>query len=136
MSPDQYYEKSPLLFWTIIATATRRYQEEPSLFAGISKAVDNLTWATIPIHPHTHFTVNALLIQVAWPAPVSSLAADNSYLLSGIAVRAAIRLGFHHPESIQDFTNKKVQTSNEEAKERAKTWVVCNLIAQRSDTSG
>ncbi|KAJ9615859.1 hypothetical protein H2200_001936 [Cladophialophora chaetospira] len=135
LSPDQYFERSPLLFWTIVTTAARRYREEPSLFAGLFRAVTRLTWATISVRPHNRFMVEAILLQVAWPFPCPTIAADNSYLLISIAVQASIQLGLHLPEIHQEFSTLKLRLLPEEIKESAKTWAACNLVAQ-STTAG
>ena len=131
LSPDQYYERSPLLFWAIINTAARRYREEPSLFAGLSRALAKLTWSNISIHPHSRFTIEAILLQVCWPIPTPTIAADNTYLLSGIAVQASIQCGLHLPENHQEFSTLTLRLQPEEVRESARTWAACNIAAQR-----
>lgn len=132
LSPDQYYSRSPLLFWAIVTTAARRYPEEPSLFAGISRALTKLTWASISNRPHTRFMIEAILLQLAWPIPTATIANDNTYLLSSIAVQGCVQLGLHVPDDHQEFTTLLVKLSPEEIKLSRKTWVACNIVSQKS----
>ena len=42
LSPDDYNLRSPVLFWDIISTAAGRYEDEPTLLAGLSSNVGKL----------------------------------------------------------------------------------------------
>lgn len=130
LSPDQCYGNSVLLFWTIISVGARRYQEDTSLLATLSRAINSLLWSTISVRPHTCHTVEAILLQVAWPFPTSTPSVDSSYILCGIAIHAAIQLGCHRPENVQDFSRTKEHLTDVEIGNRAKIWAVCNIISQ------
>lgn len=131
LHPEQCYKNSPFLFWTIIAVASRRYVNDVALLDSLSEPVTSLGWKAISTRPHTRFTVEALVIQITWPFPVSTPATDNSYIYSGIALQAAIQLGLHRPEDLQDFSRTKVRLTDKEIQNRVKTWVCCNIAAQR-----
>lgn len=59
--PDEYYAQSPLLFWTIILIASRRYTDEPGLFVSLAAPVKKMLWDTIANPPHTWHVVQSIL---------------------------------------------------------------------------
>lgn len=129
-SPDRYYEDSPLLFWTVIAISARRYTEDVSLLSCLTAPVTELMWSKIATRPHSHQTIQALVLQITWPLPASTPFSENIYILSGIAIQAAMQLGLHQPEIIQDFSRTKSVLSQREIQERISVWVACNIAAQ------
>lgn len=131
MSPDQCYNESPLLFWTIISISARRFPEDASLLPSLAAVLTTLLWSTISIRPHSWHTVGALVLQIVWPLPASTPFVENSYILSGIAVQAAIQLGLHQPENIQDFSRTKAVLSAEDIGRQSRIWAACNAAAQR-----
>lgn len=129
-SPDRYYQESPLLFWTIIAISARRYTEDVSLLSCLAVPVTELMWSIIAARPHSLQTIQALVLQVTWPLPASSPFSENTYILSGITIQAAMQLGLHQPEIIQDFSRTKSVLSQNEIQERTNVWAACNIAAQ------
>ncbi|KIX92533.1 uncharacterized protein Z520_11709 [Fonsecaea multimorphosa CBS 102226] len=134
-SPDRYYQESPLLFWTVIAISARRYAEDLSLLSSLSASVTGLMWSVIAVRPHSLETIQALVLQITWPLPTSSPFTENIYILSGIAIQAAMQLGLHQPEIIQDFSRTKSVLSQQEIHERINVWAACNIAAQTTATS-
>ena len=128
---DEYYNSSPLLFWTIIAVAARRYQADPSLFPSLSGPLSRLVWSTLAEVPQSYHVVKALCVLCTWPLPVSSTSSETTFMLSGVMMQLAMQIGLHRPSYAQDFTKFRVELREEELKDRVKTWAACNLVAQR-----
>ena len=130
-SPDYYYEASPLLFWTIIAVAARRYHVDATLLNALAAPMSRLLWATISDVPQSYHVVKALCILCTWPLPISSTSTDPTFMLSGLMMQIAMQIGLHRPSHAQDFTKFRVELREEELKDRVKTWAACNVVAQR-----
>lgn len=131
ISPDEYYSRSPLLFWSIIAIAARQYQYDATLFSELTPCVTKLMWSAISILPHTCFIVQAILLLSVWSFPTNSMSTDPSFVLVSIAKSAAMQLGLHRPEVIQDYLRVKTQLSSKEFQDVVKTWVGGFIASQR-----
>ncbi|CAF9936651.1 MAG: hypothetical protein ALECFALPRED_006914 [Alectoria fallacina] len=129
---DEYYQSSPLLFWTIISVATRRY--DPSLLTSLAVPLSELLWKTIAEVPQNYIVVKALCILCTWPLPISSTSSDPTFMLSGLMMQVAMQIGLHRPSHAQDFTKFKVKLREEELRDRVRTWATCNAVAQRVAT--
>lgn len=130
-SPDEYFNRCPLLFWVIIYTSSRQYPDEPSLAAALNAPVKKFLWDTISNPPHTWHVVQAISILCMWPFPTSSLSTDTTPMLVNIAQAITMQLGLHQPESIQDFSRTKRKLTTSEISEVARTWSVCYIASQR-----
>jgi transcriptional regulatory protein LEU3 len=128
---QQYAELSPLLFWTIMAVASRRSQSATMLLSKLSQPVTDLLWTAIRSVPHSLALVQSILLLCAWPFPTSSSATDPSYVLVHTAVAASIQIGLHRPQHPQDFAKYKVRLTEKEVALRAAVWTACNVIAER-----
>ncbi|KAI9821069.1 MAG: hypothetical protein M1827_003802 [Pycnora praestabilis] len=133
-TPDHYYEISPLLFWTVISIASRRYAFEPSLLNNLSAPVSRLVWTTIAEIPHVYHIVKALSLLCTWPLPVSSTSTDPTFMLSGVMMHIAMQIGLHRPSHAQDFTKFRVELRDGELRDRVKTWAACNIVCQSVGT--
>lgn len=131
MSPDEYYNRCPLLFWVIIYIASRQFTDEPNLFTGLTGPVKELLWEAIANPPHTSHTVRSMLLLCMWPFPTSSLSTDITLMLVTISQTIAMQLGLHQPEAIQDFSREKRRLGLAEASETVKTWSICYIAAQK-----
>ncbi|KAH8820272.1 hypothetical protein F5884DRAFT_41102 [Xylogone sp. PMI_703] len=130
LSPDQYYSRSPLLFWCIISIASRRYADDLSLLAALNPSVTKLSWSTISVLPHSRYTVQALLLLAFWSFPTNSMSTDQSFLHVSVAKTAAMQLGLHRPETVQDYRRVKTHFALEEFQETMKVWAGCFIVAQ------
>ena len=136
ITPDFCIENCPLLFWTIISVAARRYKALPNILRDLNMALVRLLWCTIADVPHSYLIVKALCILCIWPLPISSTSADPTFQLSGLMLQIAMQIGLHRPSHAQDFHKFKVELRHEELRDRVKTWAACNVVAQQyaSDT--
>ena len=130
LSPDSYYMRSPVLFWAIISVAARRCEDEPTLMASLSSPVTCLIWSNISNLPHSMGLIQAILLLCNWPFPTSVFSMDPSFMLISSARSAAVQMGVHRPEDMQDYLRTKRRLSRQEITEAVKVWSAIYIIAQ------
>lgn len=130
-TPDEYYNTSPLLFWTIISVGARRYQSDPGLLNSLAGPVTRLVWSTLADIPQSYHVVKALCLLCSWPFPTSSTSTDPTFMLCGMMLQVAMQLGLHRPSHSQDFSKFRVELIEEELRDKVRTWAICNIVAQR-----
>lgn len=130
-SPDDYYNTSSLLFWTIISVGARRYQSDTSLLNSLAGPVTRLVWSTLADIPQSYHVVKALCLLCSWPFPTSSTSTDPTFMLCGMMMQVAMQLGLHRPSHSQDFSKFRVELIEEELRDKVRTWAICNIVAQR-----
>jgi hypothetical protein len=133
-TPDQYYQQHPLLYWAIIAVASRRYGSDPNLLTKLSTPLTKLLWNTVGDVPQSYFVVKALCLLCTWPLPTSTTSADPTHILCGVMMKTATGIGLHRPSHINDFSRVAVELNKEGLHDRIKTWAVCNTVAQTIGT--
>lgn len=133
-TPDQYYQQHPLLYWTIIAVASRRFGPDPSLLTKLSAPLTRLLWSTVGDVPQSYHVVRALCLLCTWPLPTSTTSSDPTHILCGVMTKTATGIGLHRPNHINDFTRVAVELNKEGLHDRIKTWAVCNIVAQTIGT--
>ncbi|KAH8891577.1 hypothetical protein GQ53DRAFT_823598 [Thozetella sp. PMI_491] len=135
VSPDSVYEASPLLFWTIIATAARHDSSDFSLLQTLIPAVKKLLWSAIAIVPHTLPSLQAMSILCVWPFPVSSMPLDVTFLLAGILKSAATHVGLHRPDILMHYSRTRVSLESAQLLEAVKVWC-CSYVAIEGVATG
>lgn len=133
-SSEQYYQQHPLLFWVIIAVASRRYTANPGLLTSLSAPLTRLLWTTVGEVPNNHFVVKALCLLCTWPLPTSTTSTDPTHILCGVMMKTATGIGLHRPNNTQDFSRVSVDLNREQLHDRVVTWAVCNIVAQHCGT--
>lgn len=133
--PEDFYTKSPLLFWTIALVGSRHYTAESHLFSSLARQVQNLTWSTLAEVPQNYHHIKALILLCAWPLPCSSTSADPTFMLCGMMMQIALQIGLHRPDHAQDFTKFRIELRQAEMQDRVVTWAMCNIVAQRIGTA-
>lgn len=143
-----YFSLSPVLGWTVVIIAARRYPPDPELVTRLSAPYHKLLWTTIQEMPQRYHTAKALALLCTWPlvkvyAPYTAGSeykagaglglseVDPSFMLSGIMIQIALQTGIHRPLHAQDFIRPMRFVSQEEVNDRRLTWIVCNIVAQR-----
>lgn len=132
--PLQYHENHPLLFWVIIAVASRRYTLDPTLLTALSGPLSRLLWITIGEVPNSHHVVKALCLLCCWPLPTSTTSTDPTHIICGVMMKSATGIGLHRPNHTQDFSRVSVDLNKEQLHDRVTTWAVCNIVAQSVGT--
>ncbi|KAK4251165.1 hypothetical protein C7999DRAFT_28193 [Corynascus novoguineensis] len=133
-TPDQYHQQHPLLYWAIIAVASRRYGSDPNILTKLSGPLTRLLWNTVGDVPQSYFVVKALCLLCTWPLPTSTTSADPTHILCGVMMKTATGIGLHRPNHINDFSRVAVELNKEGLHDRIKTWAVCNIVAQTIGT--
>ncbi|KAF7556641.1 hypothetical protein G7046_g6238 [Stylonectria norvegica] len=135
-SPDQYYQQHPLLFWSIIAVAGRRFspQNAPNLLNNLSGPLTRFLWSTIGEVPSNYYVVKGMCLLCTWPLPTSTTTSDPTHILCGVMLKTATGIGLHRPNHIQDFSRVSVELNKEQLSDRVTTWAVCNIVAQAVGT--
>ncbi|KAL2888760.1 Regulatory protein LEU3 [Ceratocystis lukuohia] len=135
-APDQYYSQHPLLFWAIIAVASRRYSDgnDRTFLSPLAKPLTKLIWNTIGDVPSNYHVVKALCLLCTWPLPTSSSAVDPTHILCGVMMKIATMIGLHRPNHMQDFSRVSIDLDRDQLHDRVVTWAVCNIVAQTVGT--
>lgn len=133
--PDQYHSQHPLLFWSIIAVAARRFRPNPTLLTNLAGPLTHLLWNTIGEVPTSYFVVKAICLLCNWPLPTSTTSSDPTHILCGVMMKAATMIGLHRPNHSQDFSRVSVELNREQLHDRITTWAVCNIVAQTIATA-
>ena len=130
--PDQCYEASPTLFWTIIFVACRRYAKDEQLVISLLDSLNRDIWGLLPNIALDLESIHALLIICAWPFPTIRFVTDPSPTYIGSALNASMLLGLHtgrgsHPSFLIGGRQNMTCTDYE----ASITWVFCCILAQR-----
>lgn len=135
-TPEQYYQQHPLLFWSIIAVAARRFSpvNSPNLISNLSAPLSRFLWTTIGEVPSSYYVVKAMCLLCAWPLPTSTTTSDPTHILCGVMMKTATGIGLHRPNNIQDFSRVSLELNKEQLSDRVTTWAVCNIVAQNVGT--
>lgn len=136
LSADSYYQLNPLLFWTIISVAARRFSppNAPDLLSHLSAPLTRLLWTTIGEVPSSYYVVKAMCLLCAWPLPTSTTSSDPTHILCGVMMKTATGIGLHRPNHIQDFSRTSVDLNKDQLHDRVMTWAVANIVAQNVGT--
>ncbi len=131
MPPEEYYERSPFLFWSIVATGARRYADDPTLFQRVVSQVQQIALGTLFSCSNPIPTIQAVLILCLWPIPVNSMCQDTSHTLGAVAMQLAVQNGLHILGHQQDYERQNINTSNSEVSWRFRLWIHCVLTVQK-----
>ncbi|KAK0747913.1 hypothetical protein B0T21DRAFT_355402 [Apiosordaria backusii] len=133
-TPDQYYQQHPLVYWSIVAVASRRFLPDPTILTKLSGPLTRYLWTTIGEVPQSYYVVKALCLLCTWPLPTSTTSSDPTHILCGVLMKIATGIGLHRPNHINDFSRVAVELNNDGLHDRIKTWAVCNIVAQTIGT--
>jgi transcriptional regulatory protein LEU3 len=103
--PDACYAESPLLFWSIVCTGSRKYKD-PTLLERLSKHVVPLALRTIVANSQPIYAIKAVLLLCCWPMPINTLYKDPSQALAGAAMLLAVQSGLHVRGRGEDFAHR------------------------------
>lgn len=131
MTPNQYYARSPLLFWTIVITGSRRYKADPTLLTKLSVPLQHFALCSLTSRTEVVEVIQSLLLLSLWPLPFNSAHKSMVHVFSGAAVNLAMQNGLHVLGVGQDFARVCLNPNEEEKATRARLWVYCVILAQR-----
>lgn len=134
-SPDQYFEQSTFLYWTIVATGARKYSEDPTLYERIVRHISQMALGSLFSMANLIPTIEAVLILCLWPTPINTMFKDPSHALAGTAMQLAMVHGLHIFGHEQDFVRQSIECAKSEVSLRFRLWIHCVIIFQRSVVS-
>lgn len=131
LSPNDCYNRSPFLFWTILATGCRRYSQDPTMLESIGPHVNSMAFASMSSRSAPMQTLQGLLVLCTWAVPLKSMTKDVTYIICGAAVHLAMQNGLHIPGVGQDFEPNQLRPDIAESMFRDRLWsftcIVCQL---------
>lgn len=130
LSPNDYYNQSPLLFWSIMSVASRRYTSDPTLLQSLAAATFKLALHQVDSPSADIHTVEALLLLLTWQFPTNSLHEEAGYILSGAMIHLALKFGLHTAEAGQDYVRVRLTLDECEIKRRRILWAACATVYQ------
>ena len=132
---EEYFIRSPLLFWTMMSIGSRHYRGDTELFPALTQPLTKLVWDTVAEVPQNYHVVKALILLCAYPLPTSSTSTDPTFMYCGLMMQIALQIGLHRPSHAQDFSKFRVELRDVELQDRVVVWSVCNIVAQRIATA-
>ena len=130
MSPAQYHDLSPFLFWAIVGTGARRHRDLV-LLERVAKHIMDIALPSLYSISQPIPAIQAVLILCLWPLPISTMWKDPSHALIGAAVQLAVQNGLHMVGHEQDFARTLSKSTRSEILGRARLWIHCLIIFQR-----
>ncbi|WPH01492.1 Hypothetical protein R9X50_00433800 [Acrodontium crateriforme] len=134
VGPDAYFSLHPLLHWTIVAVAARRFDPKPGLLVELQRPLEEMIWTTLSQVPHVYHVCKALALICTWPLPNSSTSTEPTMMLTGVMIQLAMQYGLHRPSHAQDFSRFRVDLREEDIADRLNTWATVNIVAQTVST--
>ncbi|KXT10340.1 hypothetical protein AC579_4954 [Pseudocercospora musae] len=147
-TPNERYQQSPLLFWTILLVGSRGYPKDPTIYDRLGEHVLELAFKSM-IRPNDPLPVIvAAVIICTWPLPFDMIYRDPTQALAGAAHGLAVQNGLHMYAREQDFIVKSTSersglVSDAEVLRsrvrdaaviaRTRIWVYCLLTFQNGN---
>ncbi|KAF2181907.1 hypothetical protein K469DRAFT_729050 [Zopfia rhizophila CBS 207.26] len=132
LTPNDYYDLSPFLLWSIIVTGSRRYAEDQTILDKLSQLITPLAFSSMALRSTPIPVIQGLLILCTWRLPTNSMYKDMTYVLCGVGVHLATQIGLHVTGVGQDFARIVLEKDQEQAIFRAKLWMYCVIVSIRS----
>jgi len=129
LSPNEYYDISPFLFWSIVITGSRRYSDDSSFLDALSGRITSIAFSSMSLRTNATPVIQGLLILTTWRLPTSSVFKDLSHVLCGSAINLATLNGLHVAGVGQDFSRVVVAKDPGQKFVRAKLWLYCVIVS-------
>ncbi|VZH96890.1 unnamed protein product [Fusarium fujikuroi] len=134
--PDECFEASTTLFWTVISTACRRYAKDEQLVTVLLDSLNRDVWGLLQAITLDLESIQTLLIICTWPFPTIRFVTDPSPNFISSALNACMLLGLHtgrgsHPSFLIGGRQHMTCTDYE----ASITWVF-SMYAQISASNG
>lgn len=130
--PNKCYDTCPLLFWTIVFVASRRYARGNATFSFLLDAIQKEFYSAISTFPLTVHHINALILICSWCFPDVRFIKDPTVLFSGVAMTACLLLGIHLGTGRHKEFTMGVFQSDFSDEEAVFAWCGYNIVSQRS----
>ncbi|OCH94437.1 hypothetical protein OBBRIDRAFT_722948 [Obba rivulosa] len=118
---QQTFARSPFLFTVICAIASRHYSPRPELYLEAMKYARLAAGTALIGGQKSVEVVQAYILLSLYPVPSHRWEDDRSWLYLGLAIRMAIDLNLHHPNTPQRQDARHAR----EMLNRTRTWLNC-----------
>lgn len=121
---DEIRRKCPVLFWTIVVTASRSLPAYSHIFADLRHILPSLISGTF-FHRdyYSILPCQALLVLCVWPLPIEKQREDVRWIYSGIAMQMAIASGLHKVDFVHEYADAgATKPSAQERRAMIRTW--------------
>ncbi|KAI0010339.1 hypothetical protein F4779DRAFT_317499 [Xylariaceae sp. FL0662B] len=129
--PNKVYESGPLLFWTIIFIASRRYAKNETVLPFLLDTVRRDIFSVVANFPLPMPSINALILVCSWIFPDVRFVNDPAALFISVAMNASTLFGIHTGKGAHPEYNHGVFENSFTDEEASFTWAGYNIIAQR-----
>lgn len=123
------HRRSPFLFWAMVCTGARHFQDSAFSQKVGSKVREIAASALFQIQDPTP-TIQAALILCLWPLPIDTHWKDPSHALAGAAMQLAVQNGLHTFRHEQDFRRVQIDSNDRARMFRISLWLHCIMIFQ------
>lgn len=123
------YEKAPLLFWTVLAVASKDLEKYASDYARLQILLRQLVADIVLLGTRSIFLVQALILLCVWSFPHEDMNREPFSMYLAIAISMARSLGLHRPQyPFLMFAAKASEIGTMES--RTATWLSCFIVDQ------
>lgn len=123
------YEQAPLLFWTVVAIASKDSDKYASDYARLQILVRQLVADIILLGTRSIHLVQALLLLCVWSFPHTDMSKEPFSMYCSVAISMARSLGLHRPQHPYIlFAAKVAEIGTLET--RTSTWLSCFIVDQ------
>lgn len=129
LSPNDMFDQSPFLFWTIMFLGSRRCID--STLLQLSSRINSMALQSLEDRVSPLETIQGLLLLCVWPVPINTMQKDMSNIFSGAAIHLAMQIGLHVVGAGQDFARVKLDARREQIVRRAELWAHCLIVSHR-----
>ncbi|KAJ5569992.1 uncharacterized protein N7459_009422 [Penicillium hispanicum] len=123
------YEKAPLLFWTVLAVASKDSEKYALDYPRLQILLRQLVADILLLGTRSIYLVQALLLLCVWSFPHEDMNKEPFSMYCAVAISMARSLGLHRPQHpFLLFAAKSSEIGTTEA--RTATWLSCFIVDQ------
>ncbi|KAL2849605.1 fungal-specific transcription factor domain-containing protein [Aspergillus pseudoustus] len=123
------YEKAPLLFWSVLAIASKDSDKYASDYPRLQILVRQLVADILLLGTRSIYLVQALLLLCVWSFPHEDMNKEPFSMYCSVAISMARSLGLHRPQHpFLLFAAKSSEIGTTET--RTATWLACFIVDQ------
>lgn len=123
------YEKEPLLFWSVLAIASKDSEKHAAVNTRLQILTRQLAADIILFGTRSVYLVQALLLLYVWSSPHGSMNKEPLSMYCALAISMARSLGLHRPRyPFPFFAAMSSEIGTLET--RRSTWLCCFIVDQ------
>jgi hypothetical protein len=123
------YNTCPLLFWIVMAIASKASRKYADLYLQLRHLIERLVADHANPASRSTYFVQALLLLCIWPFPFSAVNEEPSWLYCSLAIHMAMLLGLHRPQHPFRLLNAADAEVGDLAVQ-TRTWIACFVVNQ------